>query len=58
VDAAREAGVEAAHGAHDVDALEVSRPFSSKIGVFWTASSYGPGCRSESRGLAFHGVGG
>ncbi len=38
--------------------LKVSGPFSSKIGVFWTASSYGPGVPKESRGLAFQGVGG
>ena len=38
--------------------LKFSGPFSSKIGVFWTASSYGPGVPYTSRGLAFHGVGG
>ena len=38
--------------------LNLSGPFSSKIGVFCTASSYGPGVPYTSRGLAFHGVGG
>jgi hypothetical protein len=38
--------------------LKFSGPFSSKIGVFWTASSYGPGVPCVSRGLPFHGVGG
>ena len=38
--------------------LKLSGPFSSKIGVCITASSYGPGVPKESRGLAFHGVGG
>src|ERR1051326_8085942 len=36
--------------------LNLSGPFSSKIGVFWTASSYGPGVPKVSRGLAFQGV--
>src|SRR5579862_4638131 len=31
--------------------LNLSGPFSSKIGVFCTASSYGPGVPNESRGL-------
>ena len=38
--------------------LNLSGPFSSKIGVFCTASSYGPGRAVTSRGFAFHGVGG
>src|SRR5580692_9052893 len=38
--------------------LNFSGPFSSKIGVFCTASSYGPGVPYTSRGLAFQGVGG
>src|ERR1700677_524051 len=38
--------------------LNLSGPFSSKIGVFSTASSYGPAVPKLSRGLAFHGVGG
>src|SRR6201999_2106403 len=38
--------------------LKFSGPFSSKMGVFCTASSYGPGVPYMSRGLAFHGVGG
>src|SRR4029077_16999154 len=38
--------------------LNLSGPFSSKIGVFCTASSYGPGVPYTSRGLAFQGVGG
>ncbi len=38
--------------------LKLSGGFSSKIGVFWTASSYGPGVPYTSRTLAFHGVGG
>src|SRR5215831_1822341 len=37
---------------------KLSGPFSSKMGVFCTASSYGPGVPWASRGLAFHGVGG
>src|SRR6185503_8558638 len=36
--------------------LKFSGPFSSKIGVFCTASSYGPGTPLQSRGLAFQGV--
>src|ERR1700730_2996510 len=38
-----QAGVEAPDCAHDVNALEFVGAVSSKIGVFWTASSYGPG---------------
>src|SRR5262249_5102792 len=38
--------------------LNLSWPFSSKIGVFCTASSYGPGVPKVSRGVAFQGVGG
>src|SRR5205814_10161692 len=38
--------------------LKLSGPFSSKIGVFCTASSYGPGVPKTSRGFAFQGVGG
>jgi len=38
--------------------LKFSWEFSSKIGVFCTASSYGPGVPYSSRTLAFHGVGG
>src|SRR5258708_34204743 len=38
--------------------LNWSGPFSSKIGVPWHESSYGPGVPAESRGDAFHGVGG
>ena len=38
--------------------LNRSGGFSSKIGVFCTASSYGPGVPKESLTLAFHGVGG
>ena len=38
--------------------LKLSGGFSSKIGVFWTASSYGPGTPFVSLTLAFHGVGG
>ena len=38
--------------------LKLSGPFSSKIGVFCTESSYGPGVPYVSRELAFHGVGG
>ncbi len=39
VNAARQTGIEAADRPHDVDPLNLSGPFSSKIGVFWTASS-------------------
>jgi len=38
--------------------LKRSGGFSSKIGVFCTASSYGPGVPYTSRTLPFHGVGG
>ena len=38
--------------------LKFSCVFSSKIGVFCTASSYGPGVPKLSRTLPFHGVGG
>ena len=38
--------------------LKSSIAFSSKIGVFMTASSYGPGVPKLSVGFAFHGVGG
>src|ERR1039457_6427302 len=37
--------------------LNLSGGFSSKIGVFCTASSYGPGVPKLSRTLAFQGVG-
>src|SRR5215469_543106 len=38
--------------------LNLSGPFSSKMGVFCTASSYGPAVPYTSRGFAFQGVGG
>ncbi len=38
--------------------LKFSGPFSSKMCMPCTASSYGPGVPYTSLGLAFHGVGG
>src|SRR5262249_16354817 len=38
--------------------LNLSGAFSSKMGVFWTASSYGPGVPYMSRAFPFHGGGG
>ena len=37
--------------------LNLSGPFSSKIGVFCTASSYGPADAAHQRLIAIHGIG-